>query len=107
MLDRVHRCRFPRLRKHTLSGHGTSLTPESKDFVPRVERIAVFNLDGTLWVEQPTSAQLVFALQRVKTLAPHHPEWKHEEPFRSILRSNLKSVASGNDTETLKLLAIT
>jgi phosphoserine phosphatase len=80
-------------------------TPESKDFVPRAGRIAVFNLDGTLWVEQPASVQLVFTLQRVKTLAPHHPEWKRQEPFRSILRGDLKGVASGGDAEALKLLA--
>jgi hypothetical protein len=80
-------------------------TPESKDFVPRAERIAVFNLDGTLWVEQPASVQLVFTLQRVKTLAPHHPEWKRQEPFRSILRGNLKGVASSGDAGALKLLA--
>ena len=82
-------------------------TPESKDFVPRTERIAVFNLDGTLWVEQPASVQLLFTLQRVKTLAQHHPEWKRQEPFRSILRGNPKGVASGGDAGELKLLAAT
>jgi phosphoserine phosphatase len=82
-------------------------TPESKDFVPRAERIAVFNLDGTLWVEQPASVQLVFTLQQVKTLAPHHPEWKRQEPFRSILRGNLKPVASSGNAGAMKLLAAT
>ena len=82
-------------------------TPESKDFVPRAERIAVFNLDGTLWVEQPASVQLVFTLQEVKTLAPHHPEWKRQEPFRSILRGNLKPVASSGNAGAMKLLAAT
>jgi phosphoserine phosphatase len=82
-------------------------TPESKDFVPRADRIAVFNLDGTLWVEQPDSVQLAFALQQVKTLAPHHPEWQRQEPFRSILRGNLKGVASSGDAGALKLLAAT
>jgi phosphoserine phosphatase len=82
-------------------------TPESKDFVPRAERIAVFNLDGTLWAEQPASVQLVFTLQQVKTLAPHHPEWKRQEPFRSILRGNLKPVASSGNAGAMKLLAAT
>jgi phosphoserine phosphatase len=82
-------------------------TPESKDFVPRAERIAVFNLDGTLWVEQPASVQLVFTLQRVKTLAPRHPEWKRQEPFRSILKGNLKGVAGSGNAGAMKLLAAT
>lgn len=81
-------------------------TPESKDFVPRAERIAVFNLDGTLWVEQPASVQLVFSLQRVKTVASQHPAWKRQESYRSILKGNLKSIASSGDAGALKLLAI-
>ena len=48
----------------------------SADFVPRAERIAVFDNDGTLWVEQPMYTQLAFALDRVKAVAPQHPEWK-------------------------------
>ncbi|MEW6345202.1 MAG: HAD family hydrolase [Paraburkholderia sp.] len=82
-------------------------TPESKDFVPRAERIAVFDLDGTLWPEQPAPVQLVFTLQRVKTLAPRHPEWKRQEPYRSILRGNLKNVANSGDAGSMKLLAAT
>jgi phosphoserine phosphatase len=82
-------------------------TPGSKDFVPRTERIAVFDLDGTLWAEQPTSVELAFTLQSVKALAPHHPEWKRQEPFRSILRGDLKGVANSGEAGTLKLLAAT
>ena len=48
------------------------------DFVPAAERIAVFDNDGTLWCEQPMYFQFVFALDRVKALAPQHPEWKDE-----------------------------
>ncbi|CAE6768531.1 HAD family hydrolase [Paraburkholderia nemoris] len=80
-------------------------TPESKDFIPRADRIAVFDNDGTLWPEQPASVQLVFALQRVKTVAGRHPEWKRQEPFRSILKGNLKSIAAGGDAGSMKLLA--
>ena len=63
-------------------------TPESKDFIARTDRIAVFDNDGTLWPERPASIQMVFALQRVKTVAGRHPEWKRQEPFRSILKGN-------------------
>nr|WKF57738.1 hypothetical protein HUO10_002231 [Paraburkholderia busanensis] len=80
-------------------------TPESKDFIPRADRIAVFDYDGTLWPEQPASVQLVFALQRVKTVAGKHPEWKRQEPFRSILKGNLKSVAASGDTGSMRVLA--
>src|SRR5258707_1930571 len=80
-------------------------TPESKDFIPRADRIAVFDNDGTLWPEQPASVQLVFALQRVKTVAGRHPEWKRQEPFRSILKGNLKSIAASGAAGSIRLLA--
>ena len=53
----------------------------SPEFVPPAERIAVFDNDGTLWCEQPMYFQLLFAMDRVKTLAPQHPEWEDQEPF--------------------------
>ncbi|WP_144143742.1 HAD family hydrolase [Paraburkholderia sp. BCC1884] len=80
-------------------------TPESKDFISRADRIAVFDNDGTLWPEQPASVQLVFALQRVKTVAAKHPEWKRQEPFRSILKGNLKNVAASGDAGSMRVLA--
>src|SRR5260221_3273852 len=57
----------------------------SPDFVPLPERIATFDNDGTLWCEKPLPVQLYFALDRVKQLAPEHPEWKEKEPFASPL----------------------
>jgi hypothetical protein len=63
----------------------------SKDFVPAAERIAVFDNDGTLWSEQPLYCQLAFALDRVKALAPQHPEWKETEPFKAVLAGDLKA----------------
>jgi hypothetical protein len=61
-------------------------------FVPEEERIAVFDNDGTLWSEQPAYFQVFFALDRIRALAPDHPEWSDEEPFRSALSSNLDAV---------------
>ena len=55
----------------------------SPDFVPVDERIATFDNDGTLWSEQPMYVQLSFALDRVKALAPQHPEWKEKQPFKA------------------------
>src|SRR5512139_1919166 len=63
--------------------------PGSPDFVAVPERIATFDNDGTLWCEKPMPVQLYFALDRVKALAPRHPEWKHKEPFAALLKGNL------------------
>ena len=68
-------------------------TPGAPDFVPEPERIATFDNDGTLWAEQPMYFQLAFALDRVKALAPQHPEWKDKEPFASLLKGDLKARA--------------
>lgn len=56
----------------------------SSDFVPIEDRIAVFDNDGTLWSEQPNYVQLVFAIDRVKELAPNHPEWRVTQPFQAV-----------------------
>src|SRR5262245_3719149 len=66
-------------------------TVGSPDFVPRARRIAVFDNDGTLWSEQPMYVQLAFALDRVKELAPQHPEWKTTQPFKAALEGDMKS----------------
>jgi hypothetical protein len=58
------------------------------EFVPQAERIAVFVNDGTLWAEQPVYFQVQFALDRVKALAPKHPEWKNKQPFKALLEGD-------------------
>ncbi len=63
--------------------------PGSPDFVPPPERIAVFDNDGTLWAEQPIYTQIFFIMDRVKALAPQHPEWQTQEPFASVLKGDL------------------
>ena len=70
-------------------------TKGTPDFVPPAERIATFDNDGTLWSEQPMYFQLLFALDRVKQLAPQHPEWKDKEPFASLLKGDVKTALSG------------
>ena len=68
----------------------------SPDFVPVPERIATFDNDGTLWAEKPLPFQLLFALDRVKALAPQHPEWAAKQPFASLLKGDMAGVlASG------------
>jgi hypothetical protein len=82
-------------------------TSGGPDFVPTAERIATFDNDGTLWVEQPMYFQLAFAFDRVKALAPQHPEWQEQEPFKSILKGDVKTALAGGEAAMLKVLAAT
>jgi phosphoserine phosphatase len=79
----------------------------SADFVPPAERIAVFDNDGTLWCEQPMPVQLYFVVDRVKTLAPQHPEWKDREPFASLLKGDMKTALAGGERALLDLVMAT
>jgi phosphoserine phosphatase len=82
-------------------------TKGSPDFVPVSERIATFDNDGTLWAEQPMYFQLIFALDRVKVLAPQHPEWKDREPFASVLKGDMKSALAGGEHALLEMVMAT
>jgi phosphoglycolate phosphatase-like HAD superfamily hydrolase len=77
------------------------------DFVPPAERIATFDNDGTLWAEQPMYFQLLFALDRVRALAPHHPEWRDQEPFASLLKGDVQSALAGGDHAAVEIMAAT
>ena len=81
--------------------------PGSPDFVPVPERIATFDNDGTLWCEQPVPVQLYFALDRVKALAPQHPEWNTKEPFASLLKGDLQTALAGGDHALLEVIMAT
>ena len=76
-------------------------------FVPVAERIAVFDNDGTLWSEQPMYVQLAFALDRVKALAPEHPEWKTTEPFKSVLANDLLGLMAAGERGLLQIVMAT
>ena len=77
------------------------------EFVPPAQRIAVFDNDGTLWAEQPMYFQLAFALDRVKALAPEHPEWKNTEPFKSVLSGDVKGALAGGERSVEALIVAT
>ena len=79
----------------------------SPDFVPVAERIATFDNDGTLWAEQPLYFQLFFALDRVKALAPQHPEWKTQEPFASLLKGDVKGALKGGEPAIAQIVMAT
>ena len=79
----------------------------SPDYVPPAERIATFDNDGTLWSEQPMYVQALFAFDRVKALAPQHPEWQTQEPFASVLKGDLKGALAGGDKALLEIVMAT
>lgn len=82
-------------------------TDGGPDFVSRPERIAVFDNDGTLWAEKPAYVQLFFALDRIKALAPDHPEWQSQEPYASILKGDLKGALAGGKHAVAEIIAAT
>ena len=77
------------------------------DYVPPAERLAVFDNDGTLWSEQPMYFQLAFALDRVRVLAPEHPEWREQQPFKGVLENDLPTVLAGGEHALLELILAT
>jgi hypothetical protein len=79
----------------------------SRDFVPAPERIAVFDNDGTLWAEQPLYFQLLFVIDRVKALAPQHPEWQSQEPFSALLAGDMERVTAAGEQALMQMLAAT
>ena len=79
----------------------------SPDYIPVAERIATFDNDGTLWSEQPIYFPLAFAFDRVKALAPQHPEWKTKEPFASLLKNDLKGVLASGERGILEIAMAT
>jgi phosphoserine phosphatase len=68
------------------------------DYVPPADRIATFDNDGNLWAEKPVYFQLLFAIDRVKALAPEHPEWKDKQPFKAAIEGDMETLAkSGHE----------
>lgn len=77
------------------------------NYVRSEERIATFDNDGTLWAEQPMDFQLVFVIDRVKVLAPIHPEWKEQQPFKAVLEGDIKTALAGGEHALLELVMAT
>lgn len=85
--------------KTTTKGNG--------NFVPVTDRIACFDNDGTLWSEQPLYFQLAFAIDRVKAMAPQHPEWKTTQPFQALLQGDLKTLFGGGKKSLAQIIVAT
>jgi phosphoserine phosphatase len=86
---------------------GRVTKPGGPYFVDSAERIATFDNDGTLWVEQPMYVQMAFALDRVKAMAPLHPEWSYTEPFQSVLEADIKALAKFDERDLVQLIMVT
>ena len=82
-------------------------TEGSKDYVKPAERIAVFDNDGTLWSEQPMYFQVLFALEEVKRMAPQHPQWKTEQPFKAVLENDHQALAASGMDGLMKIIGAT
>lgn len=94
--------------KTTIINFVESVTKEGSDsFVAPSQRIAVFDNDGTLWSEQPAYFQLFFAMDRVKAMAPQHPQWKTTQPFQAVLEGDMEALTAGGEKGLLQLIGST
>lgn len=81
--------------------------PESKNFIPIIDRVSTFDNDGNLWSEQPAYFQLFFAIDRIKALAPEHPEWKEKQPYKSVLEDDMASLMSYGEHGLIEIVMAT
>jgi len=84
------------VRKTTVAG--------GPEFVPASERIATFDQDGTLWVEQPLYAQVEFALERVKDVVRARPALANEEPFKTVLSGDRAAMSRLTEEDLVKIV---
>jgi haloacid dehalogenase-like hydrolase len=93
--------------KKSITDFVARVTTQGTDFVPVDQRIATFDNDGTLWIEQPMYVQLAFILDRVKTLAPQNPSWKTKQPFKAVLDGDMRALAASGERGLVQLMAVT
>ena len=85
----------------------TTTDQTSPNYVAPEDRVATFDQDGTLWVEHPLYTQAMFALDRVRALAPAHPEWKDSAPFQAILSGDREAIAKFSEQDWAKIIGVT
>jgi phosphoglycolate phosphatase-like HAD superfamily hydrolase len=84
-----------------------TINRSSPNYVFPEDRIAVFDQDGTLWVEQPMYTQVVYCLDRVPAVAAKRPELRNVEPFKTVLSGNREAIAKLSMRDLEKILAAT
>jgi phosphoglycolate phosphatase-like HAD superfamily hydrolase len=93
--------------KKSITDFVARVTTQGEGFVPVAQRIATFDNDGTLWIEQPYYFQLAFAIDRIKAMAPQHPEWKTKQPFKALLDGDKQALAAAGKDGLLQIMAVT
>lgn len=86
---------------------GNATAAGGRLFIPQPERIAVFDNDGTLWAEQPIYFQFAFAMDRIRAMAPKHPEWKTKQPFKGVIEGDMKAVMASGEKGLVQLIGAT
>jgi hypothetical protein len=81
-------------------------TEGGKDYVAPEERVAVFDNDGTLWLEYPMYTQVLFVFDRIRAMAPQHPEWKDKEPFKSVMAGDIKAAMASGERGLIEMLLV-
>ncbi len=94
-------------KKAILNFVQTTTDPANINYVPPENRVATFDQDGTLWVEQPVYTQVIFALEQIEKSAPQHPEWKNKEPFKTVLSKNKTAIAKLTNADLLQIMMMT
>ncbi len=79
----------------------------SKSFISKTDRIAAFDLDGTLWPEKPVYFQMEFVFDRIKSMYKDHPEWKRDKLIQAVLKRDLEKIRRYGTQGLLKLSRIT
>jgi phosphoglycolate phosphatase-like HAD superfamily hydrolase len=96
-----------RTRQSIIDFVGRATRESGPDYVASTERIATFDNDGTLWCEKPLPVQAAFALDRIKAIAPQHPEWKDQQPFKAVLEGNPEALLEFGEKGIFEILATT
>ncbi len=78
----------------------------SSNYIAPEERIAVFDQDGTLWVEQPLPTQGFYCLERIPAVVAKHPGFKNVEPFKTVLSGNREALAKLTVRDLEKIVAM-
>jgi phosphoserine phosphatase len=91
------------VKQSILAFVGAAANPSSAQFIAEDDRIAVFDNDGTLWSEKPTYFQLLFILDRVRALAPQHPEWSAQQPFKAVLENDMTALGEAGEHGLIEL----
>ena len=81
--------------------------PDHENFVPEKDRVATFDNDGNLWSEQPLYFQMIFALDRIKEMAPDHPEWQNQQPYQAVLEDDMSAIMESGEHGILELVMAT